>query len=166
MATEIERRFVVRSLPPVTGVDYEEMQQGYLSLDPARTVRIRTAGDGTAALTIKGETSGATRDEFEYSIPFADAEYMLRRLSLGRPVRKRRYYVPFGGRTWEIDVFQDDNEGLVVAEIELESPEAHVDLPVWVGEEVTDDPRFANSSLASSPFRAWDHAARARFGHP
>src|SRR5689334_7610126 len=98
------------------------MRQGYLSLDPTRIVRVRRSGD-TAALTVKGETTGIERLEFEYAVPSADADAMLDRLCHRPLVEKTRYREPWAGRVWEIDVFEGDNAGLVVAEVELQSPE-------------------------------------------
>lgn len=152
MGIEIERKFLV------TGSDWKtetpvRYSQGYLNSQPERTVRVRLAGDA-AWLTIKGKTSGASRAEFEYPIPVADAEQML---SLCDPplIEKHRHIVPFAGKQWEVDEFLAANEGLVVAEIELESESESFEKPPWLGEEVTDDHRYFNSRLAKHPFREW-----------
>ncbi len=152
MATEIERKFLVHG-DSWRRSDAVLHAQGYLNRDQQRTVRIRVAGD-RAWLTIKGRSVGASRLEFEYEIPLADAEQLLA-LSDGPLVRKRRHLVPWAGFTWEVDEFLGDNEGLVVAEIELDAEDQAFEKPDWVGEEVTGDPRYFNSSLATEPYRRW-----------
>ena len=152
MAIEIERKFLVtgdawRTAP---GTRYS---QGYLNRDKARTVRVRVAGD-QGFLTIKGVSVGATRAEFEYPVPLADAEAMLL-LCDGPVVQKTRHVVVHAGMAWEVDAFLGDNAGLVVAEIELASEDQAFALPDWVGAEVTGDARYFNSSLAVHPFRGW-----------
>ena len=152
MGIEIERKFLVvgdawRAAP---GVPYA---QGYLNRDKQRTVRVRVVRD-QAWLTIKGANVGATRAEFEYAIPVADAEQLLA-LCDGPLVRKLRRVVVHEGSTWEVDEFQGDNAGLVVAEIELPSEDAPFERPDWLGAEVTHDPRYFNSSLATAPYCTW-----------
>lgn len=152
MALEIERKFLV------TGAqwrrpDAQRLSQGYLSRDKQRTVRVRIAGE-QAFLTIKGETRGATRAEFEYEIPVTDAEQLLA-MCEGPLVEKLRHVLVHAGHTWEVDEFLGDNQGLVVAEIELASEQAPFDKPDWIGREVTDDPRYYNSNLAVEPYRSW-----------
>ena len=132
----------------------ERLQQGYLSTDPERTVRIRLVGE-RAWLTIKGRSIGASRLEFEYSIPAADARQLLT-LCQSPLIDKTRHRVPFAGHTWEVDVFHGDNQGLVIAEVELEREGEDVQLPAWLGEEVTGDPAYYNSNLIRRPYCAWD----------
>jgi adenylate cyclase len=154
MALEIERKFLVdtaRWEPPDSGTRY---RQGYLSTDPARSVRIRLAG-GDAWLTIKGETVGMTREEYEYSIPAVDAGAILDRLCLRPLIEKTRYLVDVAGVTWEVDVFEGENAGLVVAEVELADAHQRIVLPEWAGREVTDDPRYYNASLVRQPYTRW-----------
>jgi adenylate cyclase len=156
VATEIERKFLVtgsdwRTVAPV------RISQGYLNRDKHRTVRVRIAGDA-AFLTVKGVTTGATRAEFEYEIPRADAEAMLRMCD-GPLVEKLRHRVQYGGFTWEVDEFQGENRGLVVAEIELDSEAQSFASPPWLGAEVTSDSRYFNSSLATNPFSRWGAAS-------
>jgi adenylate cyclase len=144
MATEIERKFLVvgdgwKKAPRVRAI-----AQGYLSTDPA-SVRIRIQ-DAAATLTIKGETEGLVRDEFEYPIPLADAEAMLR-LCPEPPIVKKRHEIVHAGKLWQVDAFEGALAGLVVAEIELERADEVITLPDWVGREVTDDRRYRNSSL-------------------
>jgi adenylate cyclase len=159
MGIEIERKFLVRDLSAVSGLTGTRMRQGYLSVDPERTVRVRLAGP-RAYVTIKGapSDSGASRAEYEYEVPAGDAEELLDRLALRPLIEKTRYRVSAGKLVWEIDVFTGENEGLVVAEVELPSEVTAVVLPDWVGEEVTGDDRYYNASLVSHPYRDWDRA--------
>jgi CYTH domain-containing protein len=153
MGVEIERKFLVRDTRILDEADGIAYRQGYLSADPDRTVRIRRAGDH-GYVTIKGRSHGTTRAEFEYEIPPGDADDMLA-LCLGPVIDKVRYRIEHAGRVWEVDVFDGANDGLVVAEVELPSEEAEIDLPRWVGAEVTDDPRYFNANLVAHPFRDW-----------
>ena len=121
-------------------------------------VRVRVAGD-RGFLTIKGRGSGITRAEFEYPIPLADAEEMLDTLCASPVIQKVRYRVPYAGRTWEVDDFEGANAGLLMAEVELPSADAHVELPPWVAREVSDDPRYFNANLATHPFAEWGDRA-------
>jgi CYTH domain-containing protein len=152
MGIEIERKFLVvgdawREAPATA------CAQGYLNRDKQRTVRVRIVED-SAWLTVKGASVGATRAEFEYAIPLADAQALLA-LCDGPLVRKRRRVIAHAGATWEIDEFQGDNAGLVVAEIELGSEDEAFEAPSWLGAEVTHDPRYFNSNLAASPYSTW-----------
>lgn len=128
--------------------------QGYLSTDPERVVRVRVAGE-KGYLTIKGKSRGISRLEFEYEIPREDALQMLEKLALKPIISKYRYKVPYRGFVWEIDRFLGENEGLVIAEVELEDPSQIPPLPPWVGKEVTGDERYYNASLISRPYREW-----------
>ena len=153
MGVEIERKFLVvgDGWRQGEGLPYA---QGYLNRDGQRTVRVRIAGD-RAFLTVKGANSGATRAEFEYEIPKADAEQLLH-LCDGAVVRKTRRLIEHAGHAWEVDEFEGDNAGLVVAELELESEDQPYARPDWLGREVTGDARYYNSSLAAHPYRNWD----------
>lgn len=154
MGLEIERKFLV------IGADWKVLaagtvyRQGYLSVDPERTVRVRRAGEA-AFLTVKGPTSGASRAEYEYRIDCAEADAMLDGLCLRPLVEKIRYRIPHAGLTWELDEFLGDNRGLVLAEIELEREDQEFELPGWAGQEVTGDPRYFNSYLVNRPFTTW-----------
>jgi len=154
MPIEIERTFLV------TGDSWRReaggtlLRQGYLCTDPERTVRVRLAGEG-ATLTIKGKTEGISRAEFEYPIPAAEGAELLDRLCLRPLIEKTRYRLNHAGRVWEIDEFFGDNTGLVLAEVELESADAPLELPAWAGREVSDDPRYYNANLVQSPFTTW-----------
>ena len=153
MAREIERKFLVTGNAWRSG-EHSEYRQGYLTTDKERTVRVRIAGD-RAYLTIKGVTRIATRSEYEYEIPVDDAAELLDQLCLRPLIEKRRYIVEHDGMTWEVDEFFGDNEGLVVAEIELEEERQSFSKPDWVGDEVTSDPRYYNANLVSKPYRSW-----------
>ena len=156
MGIEIERKFLVSDdgWRQGAGVAYA---QGYLNRDPARTVRVRIAGD-KAYVTVKGVSKGATRAEFEYGIPVADAAQLLE-LSDGPVVKKVRRVVEHEGSRWEVDEFEGDNAGLVVAEIEFASEDQAFAKPAWLGREVTDDPRYYNSNLAAHPYSQWRNEA-------
>ena len=161
MGVEIERKFTVRAdfCPQGAGT---EMAQGYLSRDPQRTVRVRLAG-GRGYLTVKGETRGMVRAEYEYEIPPTDARAMLA-LCDSPLVEKTRYVMDAAGRRWEVDVFHGANDGLVVAEVELPSETAEVTLPAWVEREVTGEKRYYNSSLIVHPYHSW--TAEEKCGYP
>ncbi len=153
MGIEIERKFLVVGEDWKHGASPQLLSQGYLNRDKQRTVRVRIA-DQQAWLTVKGVSQGALRAEFEYPIPLDDARQLMA-LCDGPRVEKYRWRVPQGALVWEVDEFVGDNAGLVVAEIELSSEEQTFDKPAWVGAEVTHDPRYFNSSLASRPYRSW-----------
>lgn len=151
MAIEIERKFLVANDDWRTSVQHSAaLRQGYLSTSAKATVRIRILDECRAVLTLKGPTTGISRAEFEYDIPLADG---LELLEMARPfvVEKRRYQVPQGGLTWEVDVFEGAHLGLVLAEVELASAEQAIELPRWAGREVSHDDRFANASLSRTP---------------
>jgi adenylate cyclase len=152
MGVEIERKFKVKEHFRPTGVGIE-MAQGYLSRDPRRTVRIRIAGI-QGFLTIKGETCGATRSEYEYEIPAEEARELLA-LCDTPLVEKTRYVEMFCGQRWEVDIFHGANEGLRVAEIELAAEAEEFALPEWVGDEVTGERRYYNAALIAHPYSAW-----------
>ncbi len=157
MGVEIERKFRVRAGWRPDGAG-EEIAQGYLSSVPERTVRVRLRG-GRGYLTVKGKNGGADaarRAEFEYEIPAADARALL---ALAEPgvIEKERFLVPAAdGHTWEVDIFHGENEGLVVAEIELGAEDEPFARPDWLADEVTGDARYYNSSLARTPYRLWE----------
>jgi adenylate cyclase len=151
---EIERKFLVRDRSILADLPSAAYRQGYLSTDPERTVRVRRAGE-RAFLTIKGASVGPTRPEYEYEIPPADADELLDALALRPLVEKRRHRLAAAGLTWEIDLFEGDNAGLVIAEVELPSADHPLAIPSWAGEEVTDDPRYMNANLVAHPYREW-----------
>lgn len=151
---EIERKFLVRSDEWREDAKGEPIFQGYLNSAKERTVRVRISGD-KAFLTIKGPKVNLTCPEFEYEIPVTEADQMLDELCEQPLLKKTRYKVLHDGKTWEVDKFHGDNEGLVVAEIELDSENETIKHPEWVGKEVTEDPKYFNSSLISKPFSTW-----------
>jgi adenylate cyclase len=155
MALEIERKFLLqseewRSLASSRVL----MRQGYLSSSSHSSVRVRMTDD-QAWLNLKAKRSVRTRLEYEYPIPHADADDILRHLCTGPLVEKYRHEIIAGPHVWEIDEFIGDNAGLIVAEIELGSEDERFDLPAWVGREVTEDERYYNFNLAKRPFRDW-----------
>lgn len=158
MATEIERKFLVR------GDGWQQapsrvLRQGYVCRSKERAVRVRTDGEH-AYLTIKGATLGWSRLEFEYEIPLSDAEEMLDKLCERPLIEKRRYDVLVAGKHWEVDEFLGDNLGLVVAEIELQDEREVVQQPDWIGPEVTSDPRYLNANLVAAPYSQWSGESR------
>lgn len=159
MGVEIERKFLVldwswRQDQP--GVVY---RQGYIPCEGLCTVRVRLAG-GLGYLTIKGPARGLVRSEFEYSIPADDARQLFDSFCHAGRIEKTRYRIPFAGHVWEVDVFAGDNEGLVLAEIELPAADCPFALPPWAGPEVTHDSRYTNASLARFPLSRWPEGER------
>lgn len=160
MALEIERKFLLLNDEWRKNVrESYHLRQGYLNAEQRCSVRVRTSGE-RAWLNIKGATVGAERLEFEYEIPLKDANTLLDQLSLGPVIEKTRYLVEVGRHTWEIDVFEGENAGLIVAEIELEHADEPFEKPTWAGGEVTHDIRYYNTMLARSPFKFWPENAR------
>ena len=153
MGKEIERKYLVTGAQWKEGATGTLYRQGYLNSQKERVVRARTMGD-KAALTVKGITVGATRLEFEYEIPLEDCQKLLE-LCEQPLIEKTRYKISFGGLIWEVDEFHGVNEGLTVAECELESEDQQIEKPTWVGAEVTADPRYYNSNLIANPFSTW-----------
>lgn len=153
MPLEIERKFLVADDSWRDGTPGVRIAQGYLSQDPDRSVRIRVGGE-KAWITIKGRTEGITRVEFEYAIPVADAPALLG-LCLPSAIEKTRHEISYAGHLWEIDVFHGENEGLVIAEVELADEAVSPELPQWVGAEVSADARYFNASLAARPYAKW-----------
>ena len=155
MAAEIERKFLVtndRWRDRV--ISKERLKQGYLANQGRSSIRVRL-GRSQAYLNIKQAVIGVQRAEFEYPVPVDDAKYMLAELVEGPLIDKTRYKVREGERIWELDVFYGDNQGLVVAEIELAAPDEPFELPDWAGEEVSADPRYYNHNLIANPYSRW-----------
>ena len=155
MNVEIERKFLVNTAKwkRVAKKNGQLFRQGYLSADPRITMRVRVAHD-RAWLTIKGKTQGISRPEFEYEIPMEDANELLEKFSLYE-IQKVRHEVRYKGKVWEVDEFRGENEGLIVAEIELDDEEENISLPQWIESEITNDARYSNSNLAMHPFINW-----------
>jgi CYTH domain-containing protein len=155
MGIEIERKYLVKGTSWKQAVTGQFYQQGYLSSHPDRTVRVRTGGD-RGFITIKGKASGASRREYEYVIPYSDAVEMLTQLCEGPIIEKFRYKIPYEGLVWEVDEFQGENLGLVIAEVELASEDQAILLPPWIDREVTGDEKYYNANLFKHPFSLWN----------
>lgn len=156
MAKEIERKFLLTSEAWRDEVSSScHYAQGYLASSEKSSIRIRTSGD-KAHLNFKSATLGISRTEYEYEIPLSDAKEMLASFSEGPLIEKMRYFVKRGDHTWEIDVFEGDNVGLVVAEIELQDEHEAFERPAWLGDEVSDDPRYYNVCLVTHPYCDWN----------
>jgi adenylate cyclase len=155
---EIERKYLVVSGKWPKDDHATRMRQGYLSAGPPVSVRIRIEAN-RAWLNLKESTLGISRAEFEYEISLADAEELMG-LCGGGIVSKTRHRIEHAGHTWEIDVFEGENAGLVLAEVELDSEDEAVELPGWAGEEVSTDPRYRNTYLSQHPHRTWREGAR------
>lgn len=155
MATEIERKFIVKGDFSADVFDAQRIVQGYICSEPGRTVRVRIRGE-KGFLTIKGpsDEKGLSRYEFEQEVPLADAEQLLKLCEPGA-IDKVRHLVRAGKHIWEVDVFHGANEGLVMAEIELASEDEVFEKPEWIGEEVSGDRRYYNSMLTKEPYTGW-----------
>jgi len=156
VGAEIERKYLVDTAAWTPRDDGELFVQGYLSSHKERVVRVRREGE-RGVITIKGATRSVTRAEFEYPVPAADADAMLK-LCEQPLIEKHRHKEQHGAHLWEIDVFHGVNEGLVVAEVELTSEDEQVDAPAWAIREVSDDPRYYNANLVAHPFSTWTKA--------
>jgi len=156
MGLEIERKFLIKNEDWKKSIQKQyTIKQGYLNTDPDRTVRIRIKGS-KGILTIKGKTVKATRPEYEYEIPLKDAEEMIEFCE--KPIiEKTRYIVEHQNKIWEIDIFGGENEGLIIAEIELDDENETFKIPDWIGTEVTTDTRYYNSNLSNTPFKQWQN---------
>ena len=154
MGKEIERKFLIKDDSWRANAKGKRYRQGYLNSAKERVVRVRTIDD-KGSLTIKGISKGATRAEFEYDIPADEAEVILEQLCERPLIEKKRYKIEFGGFIWEVDEFFGENQGLTVAEVELESEDQRFEKPAWIGEEVTGDPKYFNSSLIQHPYTKW-----------
>ncbi|MDA8979777.1 CYTH domain-containing protein [Chitinophagales bacterium] len=155
MKVEIERKFLVKNQDwKKLIVEKHSIQQGYLNTDKSCNVRVRIMNN-LAFITIKGKRIHTARPEFEYEIPLNDAESILK-LSKTSIIKKTRYTVNHKGQIWEIDQFEGDNQGLVIAEIELKQKDEAISLPNWIGIEISNDERFYNLSLSINPFKNWN----------
>ena len=154
MGKEIERKFLVKDDTFKTLTRGTSYRQGYLNSQKERVVRVRTIAD-KGFLTVKGITTGATRVEYEYEIPVKDAEAMLDELCEKPLIEKNRYKIKQGNFIWEVDEFFGENQGLICAEVELESEAQSYDKPEWIGAEVTGDPKYFNSNLIQNPYKNW-----------
>ncbi len=156
MPTEIERKFLVKSeewRTLGTGTIY---RQGYIATKKGTTVRVRLAGN-QGYITIKGASKGISRSEYEYSIPAEDAQEMLDNLCEPPLIEKTRYKIEIAGLIWEVDEFAGKNQGLIVAEVELTDANQTIEIPDWIGQEVSDDARYYNANLAQHPYSEWSN---------
>jgi adenylate cyclase len=155
MANEIERKFLVKDDSWREQVFRQsKMRQGYLNDCEQSSVRVRVAGE-QAYLNIKSATLGVQRKEYEYAIPVDDANEMLSELAQKPLIEKTRYYIKHADHVWEVDVFEGDNAGLIVAEVELSREDELFERPTWAAEEVSSDPRYYNVCLAKHPYKEW-----------
>lgn len=154
LALEIERKYLVRDDAWRALAQGTQYRQGYLSTTPERTVRVRLIAD-KGYLTIKGVSIGAVRMEYEYQIPGGEAQTMLDELCEKPLIEKKRYKIDHKGLTWEVDEFFGENQGLIFAEVELESEDQSYDKPEWITDEVTGDPKYFNSNLIQNPYKNW-----------
>jgi adenylate cyclase len=155
MPTEIERKFLIdhikwNALAKPQGKVYK---QGYILSEEKRTVRIRVTPDA-AYIALKGAAKGISRSEYEYAIPIAEGNKILENFATST-VEKTRYNINYAGHLWEVDVFSGDNQGLVVAEIELKSEDEQFEKPDWIGDEVSHEGRYSNASLSVKPYKSW-----------
>jgi len=155
MGVEIERKFLVDhdKWAQVTKPEGTHFRQGYILSDATRTIRVRTT-DKTGYITIKGASAGISRKEYEYEIPVGEGNELLDNFALSE-LKKIRYCIDFEGKVWEVDVFFDDNEGLITAEIELDSETEEFTKPGFIADEVSDQDKYYNSSLSVHPFKDW-----------
>ena len=154
MADEIERKFLLANDAWRGLVQGKLLRQGYLCTENNCAVRVRISAD-KAWLGVKGKTVGATRPEFEYAIPLEDAERLLNELARRPLIEKTRYAISASGLVWEVDEFHGVNQGLLVVEVELKNEGQKFEKPIWVGREVTGDPRYYNANLVARPFSDW-----------
>ena len=154
MAIEIERKFLVIGDSWRSLAEGQVYRQGYIPTQDKTTVRVRVVGS-QGYLTIKGQSIGITRAEYEYPIPVTDAENMLQTLCQPPLIEKIRYRIPIENVVWEVDEFTGENQGLILAEVELEEEQQTVNLPDWIGVEVTQEARYYNVNLAQYPYQQW-----------
>ncbi len=158
MGIEIERRFLLKEGVPLPDSDsIHHFRQGYLLNSKGLSIRVRVVDQDQAFITIKHASSDqpAVRDEYEYSIPVEDALELLA-LSPYHIIRKQRHNIHLDGMLWEVDFFEEENEGLILAEVELPSLDTPVNLPEWIGREISNDPKYLNNNLAQHPYTTWN----------
>ncbi|MGE0849412.1 MAG: CYTH domain-containing protein [Hyphomicrobiaceae bacterium] len=164
MSFEIERKFLLASDAwRALATDRIPIRQAYLSGDGKASIRVRIKDKGGATLTVKSRGAERRRLELEYPIPVLEAEAMIA-LRRGSLIEKVRHAVPYGGCIWEVDVFEGENAGLVIAEVELLEEHQRIDVPAWVGPEVTGQPQYYNGALALRPFRTWPEVPSVAMG--
>ena len=154
MAIEIERKFLIKEKPFSIAKRSLKIKQGYIINEKSKVIRVREKGDDYF-LTIKGNNIGISRLEYDFPISKEDAKELIFHFCKTTLIEKTRHYIEHKGHTWEVDEFHGKNDGLIVAEIELESEDEKFEIPDWVGEEVTQDDRYYNMNLAIHPFTSW-----------
>ncbi len=155
MGLEIERKFLLKKLPPTLKSKGVLIKQGYIKNHKASVVRVRRL-DNKGFLTIKGETLDGVCPEYEYGIPSQDADQLLDFFCRKPLIEKKRYQIENAGSQWIIDEFYNENKGLIIAEIELDSRDQEFEIPDWVDKEVTGDPKYFNASLIDTPYSKWE----------
>jgi CYTH domain-containing protein len=157
LGLEIERKYLVKNknYKKLKIENKNRIEQGYITLDKEKLIRIRIASRD-AFLTIKGLATKITRHEYEYQIPVKEAREMLELFCYQPIIKKVRYAIKYQGKVWEIDEFEGLNRGLTIAEIELENEDEKFDKPDFIGQEVTDDPRYYNFNLVKNPYKEWE----------
>ena len=156
MAIEIERKFLVKERPFAMAKKSLKINQGYILNEKSKVIRVREKGDDYF-LTIKGNNIGISRLEYDFPISKDDAEELIIHFCKTTLIEKTRHYVEHKGHTWEVDEFHGTNDGLIVAEIELESEDEKFEIPNWIGGEVTQDERYYNMNLAVHPYTSWEN---------
>ena len=156
MAIEIERKFLVKERPFAMAKRSLKINQGYILNEKSKVIRVREKGDDYF-LTIKGNNIGISRLEYDFPISKDDAEELIIHFCKTTLIEKTRHYVEHKGHTWEVDEFHGTNDGLIVAEIELESEDEKFEIPNWIGQEVTQDERYYNMNLAVHPYTSWEN---------
>ena len=156
MAIEIERKFLVKERPFAMAKKSLKINQGYILNEKSKVIRVREKGDDYF-LTIKGNNIGISRLEYDFPISKDDAEELIIHFCKTTLIEKTRHYVEHKGHTWEVDEVHGTNDGLIVAEIELESEDEKFEIPNWIGEEVTQDERYYNMNLAVHPYTSWEN---------
>ncbi len=154
MGIEIERKFLVTEFNPHHDWEHYKIIQGYIAIRENAVVRVRLAKN-KAVLSVKALKTKLSRHEFEYSIPLSEGEQLIKEICLRPIIEKTRYLVPYEGHIWEVDVFEKENQGLILAEIELQSEEETFEKPDWISDEVTGNPRYYNFYLVEHPFHSW-----------
>ena len=156
MAIEIERKFLVKERPFAMAKRSLKINQGYILNEKSKVIRVREKGDDYF-LTIKGNNIGISRLEYDFPISKEDAKELIFHFCKTTLIEKTRHYVEHKGHTWEVDEFHGTNDGLIVAEIELESEDEKFEIPNWIGQEVTQDERYYNMNLAVHPYTSWEN---------
>lgn len=154
MATEIERKFLIKDTSILNNLNGTLFIQAYLVNQKNKSIRVRIT-DNKAWLNIKGETKGVSRQEFEYKIPLSEAKVILDNFCNKPYIIKKRFIIPHGELFWEVDVFEKENEGLIVAEIELPDENYPLAVPDWIGKEISHDVKYYNANLIHKPFKEW-----------